>query len=290
MSGVSPTTKRLAPLALPLLLLAACNGDDDNTDVPPSMSGPGTAPVGIAPTPTAPPGITEPSFTTPASVYNDTNALGGTSVSTVDLTTGAATALGTVGDEVGVLGMAVSPDGGTLYGVTDTPTFLQLDVAALATPIATVDLPADGTTLLALAARRSDGALFSIADDGSVVHLDSATGDATPVAERLLDDPGVGLDVRDDGTLELVTATGGHVLINPETGEMTDAAPITARRIVAIAHNATQQYGIDADADELVTIGDDGTVTTVGPLGIDVTDGASFDIAADGTAYLTSPG
>ena len=35
---------------------------------------------------------------------------------------------------------------------------------------------------------------------------------------------------------------------------------------------------------------DSGTLTTIGPLGVDVTDGASFDIAASGEALLASPG
>ena len=35
---------------------------------------------------------------------------------------------------------------------------------------------------------------------------------------------------------------------------------------------------------------DDGVLTTVGPLGVGVTDGASFDISAAGAALLASPG
>ena len=52
------------------------------------------------------------------------------------------------------------------------------------------------------------------------------------------------------------------------------------------------EFGIDSVAGTLVKIEsfEPGVVRTMGPLGISVTDGASFDIGPDGTALLVVPG
>jgi hypothetical protein len=64
--------------------------------------------------------------------------------------------------------------------------------------------------------------------------------------------------------------------------------------VVALAYSnnfrsapTTQAYGIDAGLDILVTLaGNAGTLATVGPLGVDVTDLAGFDISGEtGAAY-----
>jgi hypothetical protein len=227
-------------------------------------------------------------------VFLDTEAVGGTSLSTVDLASGAASVVGTIGTEVGVLGMAVDGEAGHLFGVTDVPALITIDPVAPAAPAAEVAVDAGGSTLLALARRASDGALLAIDDGGTVALVDPVTGSTAPVAVLPLEDPGVGLDVTDGGVLELVVATGARASIDPDTGTVTDETALTADEtvphVVALAHAGGTRYGIDAAADTLVTIGDDGFVETIGPLGLDVTEGASFDIAADGTAYLTSPG
>jgi len=300
-------SRRPWPILLPAALLAClagCSDDDDaatptttaavTATEPTTPTTPATtlAPT-VAPTTAAPPTTPAPAPTSPPSVISDTEAVGGSSLSTLDLATGAATSLGDVGSEVGVLGIAVTPDG-TIDAVTDAPELLVLDRTAPGAPGRTTSVDADGDTLLALARRGSDGALFALGATGGVFRLDPATGTTTLVAEIAVDDPGVGLDVAADGTLEIVVATGARFAVDPDSGDVTElpapSADEAPARIVAIAHDATARYGIDAAADELVTIADDGTVDTVGPLGLDATDGASLDIGPDGVAVLANPG
>jgi hypothetical protein len=288
------------PLAAALLALAsACSGDDDDTTAAPATTTAGIAPAtgvggSAVATPAAPtPTTTPPSLTSPATVLADTDAVGGSTLSTVDLATGRATTIGTVGEEVGVLGIATAPDG-RLDAVTDAPALLVLDPAALGATGAGTPIDAGGETLVALATHPSDGTLFAVTATGTVVTVDRATGAAAPIGAVAIADPGVGLDVTADGMLEVVVATGERFAVDPDTG---NAAPLPALtgdeappRVVAVAHDATARYGIDAAADELVTIADDGTVTTIGPLGLDVTDGASLVIEPDGRALLANPG
>ena len=290
------------PAAVLLAGVVACSDDDDTATTvattlaatsgtaAPTTAGPATP----APTPpTSPATTTPPSLTSPATVIEDTDAVGGSTLSTVDLSTGATAVLGAVGTEVGVLGIAVAANG-TVLAVTDAPTLLVLDRSALDAPGAAQPVDAGGDTLLALARRPSDGALLAIGDTGRVFRLEAATGAATPVAEVALDDPGVGLDVAADGTLEIVVATGTRVAVDLAGGTVIDLPALTGDeappRIVAIAHDATRRYGIDAATDELVSIADDGTIDTIGPLGLDATDGASLDIGPDGVALLANPG
>ena len=121
--------------------LVACS-DDDHAGPPSTVEGATNAAPAtserVAPTTmgtttaaTAAPATTSPpSLTTPASVLADTGALGGSSLSTVDLATGSATPLGRVGTEIGVLGIAVTTDG-SIDAVTDAPALLVLDPDAL---------------------------------------------------------------------------------------------------------------------------------------------------------------
>jgi len=299
--------RRPWPLLLPVALLlaapAACSGgDDDDDDAAPTTgadraatSVAATSGTTVAPTPpstAAAATTTPPSLTAPASFVTDTEAVGGSTLSTVDLATGTATVLGGVGTEVGVLGIAVVA-ADAIAAVTDVPTFLVLDPGALDAAVTPTPIDAGGDTLLALARRPSDGALFAVGDSGRVFRLEP-DGRATPVAEVGIDDPGVGLDVAADGTLEVVVATGARFAVDPATGDTTDLPALTGDeappRIVAVAHDAGGRFGVDAARDELVAIADDGTVDTIGPLGFDATDGASLDIGADGVAVLANPG
>ena len=115
-------------------------------------------------------------------------------------------------------------------------------------------------------------------------------------------DPGIGLGVDPESGEVIVTdAAGTHRSIDTESGTVTDAPPLafvdgdpnagSTPRIVAVAVASDgTRFAIDAGTASLAVLGHDGALITIGPLGIDVTDGASFDIAVDGQAYLTSPG
>lgn len=243
---------------------------------------------------------------------DDTEAVGGTRLYSVDLTTGAATAIGRIGGvEVGVLGLAFAPGAGpsTVYGLTDVPELITFDASDPSTLVSTVPITgvAEGSTLLAIDVSPADGRLLALSDASVLYTIDAATGAATAIGDGLatpVPDPGFGFDVAPaTGQVRIDVATGEVLLVDPSTGGSGvgsalafDAADVNAGatpRIVAIAHDTgTRLYVIDAATGSL-SVQDSagaGELATIGPLGVDLTDGASFDIAASGEALLASPG
>ena len=230
----------------------------------------------------------------------DEEAVGGTRLYTVDLATGAATAIGAIGRELGVLGLAIAPEGvSTVYGLTDAPELVTFDAADPSTLTATVPITgvAEGSTLLAIDVRPADGALVAVSDASVVYTIDPATGVATPGGDAIdppIEDPGFGLDVNPEvDRLRLAVATGQNLRVDPTSGAVDVDEPLAYEgdgggRIVAVAYTnpvagatETQLYAIDAASGSLVLVDapNDGTMRPVGPLGISVTEGASFDIA-----------
>ena len=131
----------------------------------------------------------------------DEEAVGGTRLYTVDLTTGAARPIGAIGRELGVLGLAIGPGGlSTVYGLTDVPELVTFDAADPSTLAAQVPITgvAEGSTLLAIDVRPADGTIVAVSDASVVYTIDPETGVATPVGDAIdppIEDPGFGLDV-----------------------------------------------------------------------------------------------
>ena len=297
--------RSLRPAAVALAFVAAaCSDDDDDTTTAPPTEMSTSA---VATTTTSVAATTGP----PAPTIDDTEALGGSRLYTVDLVSGVATARGRIGgDEVGVLGLTFAPGASTLYGLTDTPdliTFGADDPATLASSVPISGVAA-GSTLLALDADPADGRLFALSDAGVLYTIDPATGTATAIGDGLgvpIADPGFGFDVDPTaGVIRVDVATGEQLLIDPATGVLAATAAPTAfrpgdvnaaatSRVVAIAHGEDGVYGVDVTTGSLVWQDppDDGELTTIGALGVDLTDGASLDIAsATGQALLAVPG
>ncbi|MET0146872.1 MAG: DUF4394 domain-containing protein [Ilumatobacteraceae bacterium] len=316
------TRRAVAPVLGLVLLVAllACSDDDD----PGATTGPAAgadstsgsaasgAPASGAPV-TEPPTAGSPALTQPvAPAFDDTAEVGGSHLFTVDLTTGAATDAGRIGDEVGVLGVTFVPgDAATLHGLTDVPSLVTFSIDDPSTIESSVPITgvAAGSTLLALDAT-SDGTLLAISDASVLYSIDPATGAATAVGTGLsepIDDPGFGFDADPaTGLLRVGVATGHDVTIDATTGNLVDvgeglryaegdAGAGSEPRIVALAFaldGSDRLYAVDAAAGALVTLDDpdDGALTTIGPLGVTLTDGASFDISSSGTAVLANPG
>ena len=237
-----------------------------------------------------------------ASVIDDTQEVGGTALYAIDLATGAAEPLGPVGAEIGVLGLAVDADGG-LIGLTDVPEVITFTSDDPATVTAAVPVTGtEGSTLLALDGA-DDGTLLALGDAGALMTIDPVTGVAAAMdgASVPFANPGLGLGVEPSTGQVIVTdAAGGHRSIDTATGTVTDLPPLayvegdpnagsTPRVVaVAVASDGTS-FAIDAANATLAVLGHDGGLITIGPLGVDITDGASFDITVDGQGYLTSP-
>jgi hypothetical protein len=240
----------------------------------------------------------------------ETDETGGTMLYSVDLRTGTATRIGRVGDELGVIGMAIAPGDGvsTVFGLTDVPELVTFDGTAPGRINSSVPITgvAQGSSLLAMDVTPT-GELVALSDASVVYTIDPATGAAAAVGaafEPPLSDPGFGFDV-DPVTdqIRIDVATGQNLSADPTTGAAvvhddlafagTDANAGAAPRVVAAAYNpAADLYVIDAATGSLARQApvDRGVLTTIGQLDVAVTDGASFDIAASGEALLASPG
>ena len=327
MGAMRSILRRRAGLAVLVLAVVAtaCSDDDDasGTAAPAVTS---TDPAVAAPAPTDPVGTGEgapasggPSTEAVVPTLDDTVELGGSQLSTVDLATGAATPLGRIGgegDDVGILGLAFVPGGTSgVYGLTDAPELVTFDVADPSTLTTTVPITgvATGSTLLAIDVDLDDGTLYALSDAAVLYTIDPTSGAALAVGTGLgepLADPGFGFDVDPTtGLVRVEVATGEHLLVVPSTGTVdadaesvigqpvsydpADAGAAVAPRVVALAFTANGElYAVDAATGNLVhqSPPDAGLLTTVGPLGIDLTDGASFDISPTGQALIAVPG
>jgi uncharacterized surface protein with fasciclin (FAS1) repeats len=235
---------------------------------------------------------------------------GGTMLYSVDLRSGAATRIGRVGDQLGMIGMAIAPGDGvsTVYGLTDVPELVTFDGTAPGRINSSVPITgvAQGSSLLAIDVSPG-GEIVALSDASVVYAIDPDSGAATAVGDAFeppLSDPGFGFDV-DPKTdqIRIAVATGQNLTADPRTGAATahddvayagtDANAGVSPRVVGAAYTAAADlYVIDAASGSLArqAPADRGELTTIGPLDVAVTDGASFDIATSGEALLASPG
>lgn len=169
--------------------------------------------------------------------------------------------------------------------------------------------------LLGIDVRPSDGKLYGVAGDGSLVTIDLATGAATKGAKLSSMLPeGVSASVDFNPVadrLRVMGSDGTNLRANPDTGEVTvdgtlkfepgDAAGDAKPNVVATAYlnsfgkpEKTAMYDISADGTFLQqTVPNDGTLKTIGKLGV-TAETFAFDIqtTADGsnTAWLAAGG
>jgi uncharacterized surface protein with fasciclin (FAS1) repeats len=233
----------------------------------------------------------------------DTEAVGGSQLYRVDPATGAATSVGGFGAELGVLDVVAIADD-TLLALTDAAELLTFAPATADAPSTRLPITGvEGTTLLALD-QLTDGSLLAVSDLSRLYRIDPATAAATPVGPALepgIDDLGVGIDAGPEGSVRLVVATGLDVTIEPASGTVVAAGPppqfgpedVNAGappRIVAIASVGDELVALDATTSALARLGPDGILSTLGPVGVTLTDGAGLDATPSGTLYLTVPG
>ena len=185
----------------------------------------------------------------------ETNVVSGTTLYSVDLATGAATRIGPIGDELGVIGMAIAPGDGatTVYGLTDVPELVTFDAADPAVITASVPITgvARGSSLLAIDIRPADGQLFALSDASVLYTIDPSTGVATavgPATDPPVADPGFGFDVDPAADrIRVDVATGQNLSVDPTTAAATahadlaygdgDANAAATPRVVAAAYS-----------------------------------------------------
>jgi DNA-binding beta-propeller fold protein YncE len=203
----------------------------------------------------------------------------------------------------------------TALALTGDRTLLQIDTAT-ATVTGTIEV--QGTDrLLGIDYRPADMTLVGVTADHRILVIDPMTGATTEKAAMTVMLPSVDGPVIVDfnpaaDRLRLMTGTTNH-RVHPDTGEVTVDVPLAfvaedanagaTPAIVAAAYTnsygkpeKTAMFDIDAALSALVqqTAPNDGTLATIGTLGVDLDGPVGFDIAtsADGTntAWLAANG
>lgn len=203
----------------------------------------------------------------------------------------------------------------TAIGLSGDKTLVMIDTAT-ATVTGTVDVQG-ADRLFGIDYRPADGTLVGVTSDYRIVTIDAATGASTDVATintpfDAVDGPVV-VDFNPMADrLRFMTGTTNH-RIHPDTGEATvdgslaflgdDANAAATPMVGAAAYinsygkpEATAMYNIDTALSALVQQAppNDGTIKTIGALGVTLEGPVGFDVAttAEGvnTAWLAANG
>lgn len=206
------------------------------------------------------------------------------------------------------------------YGVKDDGTLVSFDTAAPAavltgTPVTGLQ---PGEVVRGLDFRPATGQLYALGSLSRLYTINRTTGAATQVGPAFTDASNGAAATSLNGTsfgfdfnpmidrIRVVSDADQNLVINPTTGAVQaiatpldypagDPNDAAEENVVHSAYDrnvagtgATQLYGVDTGLDILVRQANNaGTLTTVGPLGTDVTDLGGFDISgATGTAFL----
>src|SRR5215207_3959774 len=196
----------------------------------------------------------------------------------------------------------------TIYGLTGTGSLVSFNAATpgtVSSPIAITGLAA-GEQVKSIDFRPSTGGLYGLAINstatlGRLYVINTTTGVATALGASTFSLPGVGIFSIDFNPvvdrIRLVSSVGLNIRLNPDLGTIlsTDnplnpGTPTIAD--IAYSNNTplsatTTLYDIDFTTDALYTqSGNLGTLTLVGPLGVDASGITGFDISQLGFAYM----
>lgn len=204
----------------------------------------------------------------------------------------------------------------TALGLTGDRTLVMIDTA---TGAVTSSVEAQGVTRLhGIDYRPGNGTLIGVTDTQAIVTIDPATGATTEIAKMntmltIADGAAVIVDVNPAADrLRFMSGSQNH-RVNMETGEVTvdgmlnfdpaDANAAATPMVVAVAYTnsygkpeKTAMYDIDAGLNALLqqTAPNDGTLATIGALGVTLEGPVAMDVAttADGTntAYVAALG
>ena len=174
-------------------------------------------------------------------------------------------------------------------------------------------LPA-GEQIVGLDVRPANKQLVALGSTSRLYRIDAATGAATVIGTTAFAPPLAGTSFGFDfnptvDRIRVTTDARQNLRLHPDTGATAaidgtlayatgDAGAAATPRIVASAYTnsvagatTTQLFNLDAGRDALVLQNppNNGTLVSVGALGIDVGDNAGFDISAvDGVAYVSA--
>lgn len=207
-----------------------------------------------------------------------------------------------------VKGMALrSPKAPSVVGLTDSGRivgFKALTPSTLDTDVAVTGL-AGGETLLGIDIRPKDGLLYGISSSGRIYTIDPASGAATfkvalaadaadlTLPFSIVSGTQFGVDFNPVADrLRVIGNTGQSLRINVDTGAATTdgsikragAAPVVSAGAYTNSFagtTATMLMVLDSDSDSLALQNppNDGTLSNIGPLGLDLAGDGGMDIA-----------
>jgi hypothetical protein len=221
--------------------------------------------------------------------------------------------------------------GATIVGVTVDNTLIEFDSSDPSdiSPGFAITGLAQNENIRGIDFRPTDGLLYALGSFGNLYTLDRSSGAATfeaalnfglnPSPNNQLNGSAFGFDFNPAAdfsgvnSLRIVSNADQNLAVNADTGAVTVATPVAYPgntpnpNVVGVAYTnaipggvpggnaATQQYVIDSGTDGLVLQAfNAGTLTPVGPLGVNTSAHVGFDILAQGignnTAYATLSG
>ncbi len=197
--------------------------------------------------------------------------------------------------------------GVTIYAVTADNTLISFNSNTPGTLIASnrvSGLP-DGEQVLAIDFRSANGQLFALGSSSRLFRIDPMTGAATAAGASFspaLNGTAFGFDFNPTvDRIRLVSDAAQDLRLNPNNGALAaidgaigynsaDVNSGTPANLVASAYTnnfatstSTVLFGIDSNLDILVTQNppNNGTLNTIGALGVDASDAVGFDIMSD---------
>jgi hypothetical protein len=222
----------------------------------------------------------------------------------INLTTGAATLVGAIGGGQTVRDITVSQRRSapvTVYAITSNNRLVTFDLSDpnTITSITRIRGLQRGESILGLDFRPANGRLYALGSTGTIYLIRLNNGGAVPRPTAPFSAALNGLEFGFDfnptvDRIRLVSDAEQNLRLNPDTGDVaaTDLAIAYATgganpNLVGSAYTnnfagatTTTLYGIDSTADALVIQNppNNGTLNTVGSLGVDTTDLVGFDI------------
>lgn len=240
----------------------------------------------------------------------------------VNLTNGSASLIGAIGGGETVRDIAAVARVETIFAVTSGNRLVQLSSATPGTIVASLPITglSAGEQIVGIDFRPATGQLFAISSANQLYTLNTETGVATRSSAAPLNPAlagtAFGIDFNPTvDRLRLVSNTRQNLRLNPNNGTVAasdtqlsyatgDANASATPSAVAAAYTnnaagatTTSLYLIDSNLDVLALQGslgggpvspNTGQLTTVGALGVNTTDLAGFDIAADSGAAFAS--
>lgn len=197
----------------------------------------------------------------------------------------------------------IAASAGTIVGLVDGNSLVMIDPADRRVT-ERVHIKGGFNKILGIDRRPADGMLYGITNDGTIVTIDVKSGETTNKA-KLSEAWKSGITTTIDfnpvaDRLRVMGSDGANVRVNADDGKVTldgshkykagDANAGKTPKVIAGSYTnaikgaqTTTLYNVDAATGALVTQAppNDGTLNTVGPLGVKLSRRAAFKIAAD---------